>query len=167
MVSASIASQLAPRLGVRPVAVVGFSLTAAGLGLLTQLPVHGSYLANVLPAIVLSALGIGAVFMPLTLIATTGLADEDQGLASGLFNTSQQVGGALGLAVLSTLATSKTTAAAGSPAHALVVGFHWAFGAGAIVIVGALAVMIALLRKRHVARIEEQAVSGEPMIVSA
>jgi EmrB/QacA subfamily drug resistance transporter len=167
MVSASIASQFAPRIGVRPVAAAGFLLTAAGLVLLTQLPVHGSYAANVLPAILLSALGMGAVFMPLTLIATTGLADADQGLASGLFNTSQQVGGALGLAVLSTLATSKTTAATGSPAHNLVVGFHWAFGAGAIVILAALAVMIVLLRKRHVARIEAQAATGEAAIVTA
>jgi len=167
MVSASIASQFAPRIGVRPVAAAGFLLTAAGLVLLTQLPVHGSYAANVLPAILLSALGMGAVFMPLTLIATTGLADADQGLASGLFNTSQQVGGALGLAVLSTLATSKTTAATGSPAHNLVVGFHWAFGAGAIVILAALAVMIVLLRKRHVARIETQAATGEAAIVTA
>jgi EmrB/QacA subfamily drug resistance transporter len=167
MVSASLASQFAPRIGVRPVAVAGFLLTAGGLLLLTQLPVHGSYLADVLPALLLSALGIGAVFMPLTLIATTGLADEDQGLASGLFNTSQQIGGALGLAVLSTLATSKTAAAGGSPAHALVVGFHWAFAVGALVVLAALAVTVALLRKRHVARIEEQAVSGEPVLVAA
>src|ERR671937_340646 len=167
MISAGIASQFAPRLGVRPVAAVGMVLSAAGLLLLTQLPVHGSYVANVLPSIALSSLGMGAVFMPLTLIATTGLEDRDQRLASGIFNTSQQVGGALGLAVLSTLATSKTTAAAGSPAHNLVVGFHWAFGAGAVVILAAFAVMVALLRKRHVARIEAQAATGEPVMVGA
>src|SRR5919204_522026 len=92
MISASLASQLATRIGVRPIAAVGFVLAAGGLVLLTQLPVHGSYVVNVLPALLLSSLGMGAVFMPLTLIATTGLADEDQGLASGLFNTSQQVG---------------------------------------------------------------------------
>jgi MFS family permease len=126
-----------------------------------MLPVHGSYLANVLPSILLSSLGMGAVFMPLTLIATTGLEDQDQGLASGIFNTSQQIGGALGLAVLSTLATSRTSSAGGSSAHALVVGFHWAFGAGALVMIAALAVMVALLRRRHVARIEEQAAAGE------
>jgi MFS family permease len=142
-------------------------LSAAGLLLLTQLPVHGSYLTNVLPSIALSSLGMGAVFMPLTLIATTGLEDADQGLASGLFNTSQQVGGALGLAVLSTLATSKSSSAGGSQLHALVVGFHWAFAAGAVVMVAALAVMVALLRARHVARIEEQATAGEPVIVGA
>jgi EmrB/QacA subfamily drug resistance transporter len=165
MISAGIASQFAPRIGVRPVAAAGFVLSAIGLMLLTLLPVHGSYLANVLPSIVLSSLGMGAVFMPLTLIATTGLKDEDQGLASGIFNTSQQIGGALGLAVLSTLATSRTASAGGSPAHALVVGFHWAFGAGAVVMVAALLVMVALLRRRHVARIEEQAASGEAATV--
>ena len=161
MISASLASQLATRIGVRPIAAVGFVLAAGGLVLLTQLPVHGSYVVNVLPGLLLSSLGMGAVFMPLTLIATTGLADEDQGLASGLFNTSQQVGGALGLAVLSTLATSKTHAAGGAPIHALVVGFHWAFAGGAVATLAALAVLVALLRRHDVARIEEQAASGE------
>jgi EmrB/QacA subfamily drug resistance transporter len=167
MISASLASQFAPRIGVRPVAAIGFLLAAGGLVLLTQLPVDGSYLVNVLPAILLSSLGMGAVFMPLTLIATTGLEDEDQGLASGLFNTSQQIGGALGLAVLSTLAASRSHAAGGTPTHALVAGFHWAFGVGALVTLAALGVMVALLRRRHVARIEEQAASGEPALVAA
>ena len=165
MLSASIASQLATRLGVRPVAAGGFLLTAAGLALLTRLPVDGSYLADVLPALVVAALGMGAMFMPLTLIATTGLADHDQGLASGLFNTSQQIGGALGLAVLSAIATSRANAAGGASADALVTGFHWAFAAGAVLILAALGVMLALLRQRHVARIEDQAASGEPVLV--
>jgi EmrB/QacA subfamily drug resistance transporter len=167
MVSAGLASQFAPRVGVRPVAATGMLLTAAGLLLLTQLPVDGSYVADVLPAIILTSLGMGAVFMPLTLIATTGLKDEDQGLASGLFNTSQQIGGALGLAALSTLATSKTASAGGSATHALVVGFHWAFLGGAIVMLAALGVMLALLRKRHVARIEAQAIGDEAVILEA
>jgi EmrB/QacA subfamily drug resistance transporter len=168
MISAGLASQFAPRIGVRPVAAVGMLLTTAGLLLLTQLPVDGSYVADVLPAILLSSLGMGAVFMPLTLIATTGLDDNDQGLASGLFNTSQQIGGALGLAILSTLATSKMASAGGSSTHALVVGFHWgAFGAGAVIMIGALVVMLALLRRRHVARIEAEAASDEPVLVAA
>jgi EmrB/QacA subfamily drug resistance transporter len=166
MVSAGLASQFAPRLGVRPVAAAGFILSTAGLILLTQLPVHGSYLTNVLPSILLSSLGMGAVFMPLTLIATTGPEDADQGLASGLFNTSQQIGGALGLAILSTLATSKTPSV-GSPTANLVTGFHWAFGAGAVAMVVALGVMVAMLRSRHVAKIQEQAASGEPVVVGA
>jgi EmrB/QacA subfamily drug resistance transporter len=166
MVSAGLASQFAPRLGVRPVAAAGFILSTAGLVLLTQLPVHGSYLTNVLPSIALSSLGMGAVFMPLTLIATTGLEDSDQGLASGLFNTSQQIGGALGLAVLSTLATSKTPSV-GSTTSNLVTGFHWAFGAGAVAMVVGLGVLVAMLRSRHVAQIEAQAASGEPVVVGA
>ncbi|HVW90051.1 MAG TPA: MFS transporter [Gaiellaceae bacterium] len=167
MISAGIASQFATKIGVRVIAAAGMLLGTAGLLLLTQLPVHGTYLANVLPSIILASLGMGAVFMPLTLVATTGLEDEDQGLASGLFNTSQQVGGALGLAVLSTIATNRTAHAGGSPMHGLVVGFHWAFGAGAIVMLAALVVMVALLRKRHVARIEAQAASGEPVMIGA
>jgi EmrB/QacA subfamily drug resistance transporter len=167
MVSAGLASNFATKIGVRPIAAAGMSLTVIGMLLLTQLPVHGTYLANVLPSLLLTSLGMGAVFMPLTLIATTGLEDEDQGLASGLFNTSQQIGGALGLAILSTLAASKTTSAAGPPSHALVVGFHWAFFGGAIFVSAALVTMLALLRKRHVARIEAEAASGEPIMVNA
>jgi len=165
MVSAGVASKLATTVGVRIVAAVGMVLTVIGMGLLTQLPVDGTYVADVLPSIVVSSLGMGAVFMPLTLVATTGLRDEDQGLASGLFNTSQQIGGALGLAILSTLAASKTASAGGAddPA-ALVTGFHWAFGGGAVFVTAALVVMLAMLRREHVAKIETQA--AEPITVT-
>jgi EmrB/QacA subfamily drug resistance transporter len=158
MVSAGLASNFAPKIGVRPVAAVGMLLSAIGMLLLTQLPVDGTYVANVLPSILLTSLGMGAVFMPLTLVATTGLEDEDQGLASGLFNTSQQIGGALGLAILSTIAASKTSGAGGADdSQALVTGFHWAFAGGAIFVLCGLVVMLALLRQRHVARIEAEA----------
>jgi MFS family permease len=157
MVSAGLASQFAPRIGVRPVAAVGMVISAIGMLLLTQLPVDGSYLVNVLPALLLTSLGMGAVFMPLTLVATTGLEDSDQGLASGLFNTSQQIGGAVGLAILSTLAASKSSAATGGEKEALVTGFHWAFAGGAAFVLAALVTMLALLRTRHVARIESEA----------
>jgi EmrB/QacA subfamily drug resistance transporter len=158
MLSAGLASQFAPRVGVRPVAGLGMVVSAIGMLLLVRIPVDGSYLADVLPSLVVTSLGMGAVFMPLTLIATTGLVDEDQGLASGLFNTSQQIGGALGLAILSTVAASKTTAAGGATdPEALVTGFHWAFGGGALFVLGGLGVMLALLRRRHVARIEADA----------
>jgi MFS family permease len=161
MISAGLASQFAPRIGVRPVAALGMIVSAAGMLLLVRLPVGGTYLADVLPSLVVTSLGMGAVFMPLTLIATTGLKNEDQGLASGLFNTSQQIGGALGLAILSTVAASKTTSAggAGDP-EALVTGFHWAFGGGALFVVGGLVTMLALLRRRHVARIEAEATAA-------
>jgi MFS family permease len=163
MVSAGLASQFAPKVGVRPVAAVGMIVSSAGMLLLTQLPVDGTYVTNVLPALLLTSLGMGAVFMPLTLIATTGLVDSDQGLASGLFNTSQQIGGALGLAILSTLAANKTAAAGGiDDKQALVTGFHWAFGGGAVFVLAGLVVMLAMLRQRHVARIEVE-VRTEPV----
>ncbi len=161
MISAGLASNLAPRLGVRPVAAVGMLLTVAGMLFFARMPVHGSYVGDVLPGMALASLGMGAVFMPLTLVATTGLEDEDQGLASGLFNTSQQIGGALGLAILSTIAAGRTH----GPSHAaLVHGFHYAFVGAACFVFAALLTMLAMLRKRHVARIEAQA--GEPAVLS-
>jgi predicted MFS family arabinose efflux permease len=166
MISAGLASQFAPRVGVRQVAAAGMLLTILGLLLLTRLPVHGSYVSNVLPSILLTSLGMGAVFMPLTLVATTGLENEDQGLASGLFNTSQQIGGALGLAILSTLAASETSSFAGGGQAALVHGFRWAFAGGAALTLGALLAMLALLRHQHVARIEAEATT-KPVAVTA
>ena len=147
MISAGLASQLTPRLGVRPIAVTGMIVTAIGMLLLLRIPVGGSYLTDVFPSIMLTSLGMGAVFVPLTLVATMGLADSDQGLASGLFNTSQQVGGAVGLAILATLAASHTSS--GEKA-ALVHGFHWAFAGAAVFVLVGLAAPLALLRGRHV-----------------
>jgi EmrB/QacA subfamily drug resistance transporter len=167
MISAGLASNFATRVGVRPIAAAGMSLTVVGMLLLTRLPVNGSYATDVLPSLLLTSLGMGAVFMPLTLIATTGLENEDQGLASGLFNTSQQIGGALGLAILSTVAASRTAHLGGSTdPEALVGGFHWAFAGGAIFVCAALVTMVALLRKRHVARIEAEAGQAEPVMAN-
>jgi len=158
IVSAGFASKYAPTLGVRPVAIGGMIVTIAGMLFLTQLPVDGSYVRNVLPALVLTSLGLGCVFVPLTLVATTGLVNEDQGLASGLFNTSQQVGGALGLAILATLAASKTSSVSGvSQSQSLVDGFHVAFAGGAVFVLAALLAYVSLLRRRDVERIEAEA----------
>ncbi|HZC74354.1 MAG TPA: MFS transporter [Gaiellaceae bacterium] len=160
MVSAGLASNFAPRIGVRLNAALGMALSAAGMLYLARLPVHGSYAANVLPAILLSSLGMGAVFMPLTLVATTGLEDHDQGLASGLFNTSQQVGGALGLAILSTVAASRTNALGGTGSAALVGGFHYAFAGSVLFVAVGLVALVAMLRSHHVENIEAEAVSA-------
>jgi EmrB/QacA subfamily drug resistance transporter len=158
IVSAGLASRFAPRVGVRPVAIIGMVVTIAGMLYLTHIQANGTYAADVLPALLLTSLGLGAVFLPLTLIATTGLEDADQGLASGLFNTSQQIGGALGLAILTSLAASKTSSVHGvSQSEALVEGFHVAFLGGALFVVFALIVFVAILRGRHVARIEAEA----------
>jgi hypothetical protein len=133
------------------------------MALLARISVDGSYAVDVMPALVVTSLGLGFVFVPLTLIATTGLDDEDQGLASGLFNTSQQIGGALGLAILASLAASKTTSATGvSQSEALVQGFHVAFAGGAVFVGVALLGFLALVRGRDVARIEAEAAATAP-----
>ena len=161
IVSAGFASNFAPKIGVRPVAIGGLIVTSVGMLLLTRLPVHGSYAADVLPSLIVTSLGLGCVFLPLTLVATTGLEDDDQGLASGLFNTSQQVGGALGLAILSTFAASASSGDHGvSASAALVTGFHVAFAGGAIFVLVALVALLALLRRHHVERIEAEAASA-------
>ena len=164
MVSAGLASQYAPRVGVRIISAVGMVVAAGGLLLLARIPVDGSYLTDVLPAMLLTALGMGGVFVALTLIATTGLNDEDQGLASGLFNTSQQVGGALGLAILSTIAASVSGNNPTSPE--LVHGFHYAFAGSALFVLGGLAALLLMLRQRDVATIEQE-IEQEPVTAGA
>jgi EmrB/QacA subfamily drug resistance transporter len=162
MISAGIASNLATRIGVRPVTAVGMLLTIAGMLYFGRMPVDGSYAADVLPGIAMASLGMGAVFMPLTLVATTGLHDEDQGLASGIFNTSQQIGGALGLAILSTIAAGRSH---GSGPAQLVHGFHYAFVGASLFVLGALVATLALLRKRDLEKIEA-VTHAEPVIAN-
>jgi len=125
-----------------------------------------------LPGVMLASIGMGLTFVPITLIATSGIPTDDAGLASGLFNTSQQIGGALGLAVLATLAVSATsdslagTATEPSPdaqAQALVDGFHVAY-IGSAALIGAAAVLLAfLLRRRDAAVVGE----GQPALAEA
>ena len=120
----------------------------------------GSYLGDVLPGLIPQSVGMGLTFVPVTLIATTNVGEEDAGLASGLFNTSQQIGGALGLAILSTFAANKTTsvlADGGQRAQALVDGFNVAFMAAAILVaVGAL-LLLFIVRKEDVANVSPDA----------
>jgi predicted MFS family arabinose efflux permease len=156
MLSAGFASNFAPRVGVRIISAAGLVVAAAGLLLLTRIPVGGSYATSVLPALLLTALGMGGVFVSLTLVATTGLEDEDQGLASGLFNTSQQIGGALGLAILTTIAAGQTSDASHA---ALVHGFHYAFAGSAVFLIAALVTLGTMLRSHHVEGIEGEAVT--------
>jgi hypothetical protein len=125
------------------VLLAGLALFAGGLVWFARLPVHGSYLTDVLGPSLLIALGLGTAFVPITILSVTGVKDREYGLASGLVNTSQQIGGALGLAVLSTIATTRTDhlAAAHHPINqALTLGFHTAFlGAAGFVLLAIIA----------------------------
>jgi EmrB/QacA subfamily drug resistance transporter len=165
-IGAGVAQQLVRRVGVRPVAIFGLICATAGLFYLARLPAHGSYASDLLPGLLLMSFGMGNTFVPITLIATTNMEHDDAGLASGLFNTSQQVGGALGLAVLSTLAADKTgrvlaglghAPSPGERASALVDGFHVAFTGGALLLLAGLVVLVVLVRPRDVANVNPEA----------
>ena len=108
IVSAGGASVLVTKVGFKPVLVAGLVLITIGLLWFTQLPVDGVYLSDIIAPMVISAAGLGFAFVPVTIAAVSGISQDDSGLASGLINTSQQIGGALGLAVLATIANSTT-----------------------------------------------------------
>ena len=148
--SAGGASVLVTKLGFKPVLIAGLVLVTIGLLWFTQLPVDGVYLSDILPPMIIAAAGLGFAFVPVTIAAVSGISQDDSGLASGLINTSQQIGGALGLAVLATIANTKTLdliedarrAPAAIPG-ALTEGFNDAFFAGAgFAILGIIAALV-------------------------
>jgi len=153
---ATLARKLVPRLGVHVVPLIGLALATAGMIVLTQLPTHGRYASDVLPGVLPLGLGLGLTFVPMTLAGTSGVSREDAGLASGLLNTAQQVGGSIGLAVLSTLAASRTTSLLHGPVtpgfvlSARVSGFHAAFIAAALLLAAAWTIAVLQLRPRRV-----------------
>jgi EmrB/QacA subfamily drug resistance transporter len=145
-----LASRAVTSVGPKPMLVAGMALQAVGLLMFTHLSPDGSYLGGVLVPSLLIAVGIGFAFVPVTIAAVAGVASEEAGLASGLVNTSRLVGGALGLAVLATLATARTNGDVhhGVAAHAaLTGGFELAFGiAAAFAAAGALIALVGLPR---------------------
>ncbi|WP_370414025.1 MFS transporter [Streptomyces fradiae] len=148
VVSLGLSARLIARFGERNVLLTGLVLLVGVLGLLARVPVRASYAVDLLPVMLLAA-GFGLALPALTGLAMSGAREADAGLASGLFNTTQQIGMALGVAVLSTLAASRTEslAAAGRPAaEALTGGYHLAFAVGAGLLVAAFAVAFTLLR---------------------
>jgi predicted MFS family arabinose efflux permease len=150
-VSLGVAARLIARLGARNVLLAGLVLVVVALSMLTALPTHGDYVFWLLPALLVFGAGGG---LTLPALATLGMAEatpQDAGLISGLFNTGQQVGGAIGVAALSSLAAAHARALGLSgrdAASALTGGYHLAFGIGAALGAGAIALTATVLRRR-------------------
>ncbi|HEY2055955.1 MAG TPA: MFS transporter [Solirubrobacterales bacterium] len=171
-IGATVAEKMIPRVGLRPVLLTGMLVAAAGLAVLAATTKVGGHYPGIVGGLFPMSIGMGVTFVSLTLVATTNVEERDAGLASGIFNTSQQIGGALGLAVLSSIANSKTShflgGIVGKPSflqqqEALVSGFQTAFiVAAALVAAGTVAAAL-LLRRRDVARIE----SGDAVAMPA
>jgi EmrB/QacA subfamily drug resistance transporter len=152
IVAAGIGGQLVTRFGFKPILALGMTFVAAGLVYWSQISVGGGFFADILGPSLLAAMGLGFGFVTSTIAAVAGVQEREQGLASGLINTSQQIGGALGLAVLSSIATSRTddvmaTGTSGLP-NALTEGFQAAFIGGAVIAVLGVVATLILIRTR-------------------
>ncbi|MBV8941574.1 MAG: MFS transporter [Solirubrobacterales bacterium] len=152
VVAAGLGGQLVTRLGFKPILAAGMLLVAVGLVWFSRVSVGGGFLGDILGPSLLAALGLGLGFVTSTIAAVSGVTEREQGLASGMINTSQQIGGALGLAVLSTIATTKThdMLASGSAnlPHALTDGFQSAFLGGSVIAALGFAATLILIRTR-------------------
>ena len=165
ILSLGFSARLITRLGARAVLLPGLGLLVAGLLLLTRAPVAGDYVTDLLPSMLLLGIGAGIAFPALVTLAMSGATPEDAGLASGLVNTTQQVGSALGLAVLATLSASRTDhllAQGESSASALVGGYHLAFAVAAGLLVAALVVAAVVLRSERAPALSEAAAEEAP-----
>jgi MFS family permease len=157
ILSVGVSARLTTRFGARRVLLPALVLVAAGLALYTRLPVHSSYLVDLLPGMLLLGVGAGLVFPSLATLAMSSATADDSGLASGLLNTTAQVGGALGLAVLATLAASQTQsllASGESAQNALTGGFQMVFGMSAALIAAGFVLAMIVLREEPSSLIE-------------
>jgi EmrB/QacA subfamily drug resistance transporter len=149
-----LAANLVTRIGVKPVLVVGMTMLTAGVAYFTQVSVGGSYVGDLLPGFLLISIGLGFSFVPISIAALAGVQPAEAGLASGLINTSQQIGGALGVAVLSTIATTTTddaVAAGDAVPVALTDGFQAAFVVGAAIALVGILVSLFIVRGEDLA----------------
>jgi EmrB/QacA subfamily drug resistance transporter len=161
ILSAGIASQLVTKVGFKQVLVAGMVFITAGLVWFSQVSVHGGFVSDILGPSLLAAVGLGLAFVPVTIAAVSGVADRDAGLASGLINTNQQIGGALGLAVLAAVSIS-VTGSSRSPA-VLTSGFHDAFLTGAgFAVLGLLATLLLIRGSDSRAHVELGRVEMRP-----
>jgi predicted MFS family arabinose efflux permease len=152
MAMSGAASQLVPRVGARPLLIAGSVIAAGGLFWLSRLTEHSSYAGGVLGPMMVTAAGIGLMFVPMTLVSLTKVADGDAGVASSLLNTGQQVGGSIGLAVLGTVAWSAVASSLHSGAaqgHALAYGFSRGFVVSAGITLLTLVIALVMLRVKR------------------
>ena len=160
---ANVAASAVTRVGVKPALAFGMSAMTVGLLYFTQVSVDGSYWTDLFPGFLIIGLGIPFAFVPVTIAAVAGTKRDEAGLASGLINTSQQIGGAVGIAILSTIAVSTTNDAVASgtqPPSALAEGFQAAFWAGAAIAFAGVLVSLFLVRGRDLQ--EQEALAVEP-----
>jgi len=163
-----LADNLVTRIGVKPVLVVGMTMLTAGVAYFTQVSVGGSYLADLLPGFLLISVGLGFSFVPISIAALAGVQPSDAGLASGLINTSQQIGGALGVAILSTIATTTTddaVAAGDAVPFALTDGFQAAFLAAAGIALVGILVSLFIVRREDLT--PQEAIEPRPALEAA
>ncbi len=169
IVAAGASQALVTRIGVRSVLITGMVLLVAGLLWFSQVSVHGSYAADLAPGFVLAGIGLGFSFVPVQIASLIGVTHDEAGIASGLINTSQQVGGALGVAVLSTITFTRYDSYLGDHGNnlalipnALVDGFHVAFLVGAgMALIGLVATLVFIPKD---VKSEQPAPAGEPAI---
>jgi Na+/melibiose symporter-like transporter len=150
VIAASTAAQaLVTKIGVRPILMLGLALIGGGLLYYTQISVDGSYVTDLLPGFLLTGVGLGFSFVPVSIAALTGVTNREAGLASGLITTSQQIGGGIGLAILTSVSTTRTSNLLSSGVAAptaLTDGFRLAFGVAACLAAVALVATFVLLR---------------------
>ena len=159
IVSAGLASQLLPRFGPRWVTATGFLLAIIGMALLTTMSPSSAYVSGILPSLIIISLGMGLVFVPLSAVSLFAIGNHDAGVASAVLNTSQQIGGSIGVAFLNTVAASATTAyivannLQGPTPDALVAGFTRGFGYGAAIlaVAGLIWVVLVNMSKKDMA----------------
>ena len=159
VVSAGIASQLMPRVGPRWVTTGGFALAVVGMLMLLRLNPSSAYVGDILPSLILISLGMGLIFVPLSAVSLYDVGNHDAGVASAVLNTSQQIGGSVGVAFLNTIAASATAAyivanqLQGPNPDALVAGFHRGFiwAAGILLFAGVIWVVLVTMTKKDMA----------------
>jgi EmrB/QacA subfamily drug resistance transporter len=167
VLSVVVSARLVMRYGVRLPLAAGLGVAAVGLVLFARAPVDGNFLVDVLPSMILLGIGAGIAFNPVLLAAMSDVEPTEAGLASGVVNTSFMMGGALGLAVLASLAASRTETLAASgegPLEALTGGYHAAFVLGAIFAAGAAAIGAAFLRTRGAPEEQHEEIIGVPAV---